>query len=79
MVNAIVAIMVLFFFDSTDQTKTAMRKFDKGWLITGVIILLVCLVWFITFKDGRRILRQTEKEPVPYYSEESGEDEETNP
>jgi hypothetical protein len=59
-----------------------MRTSNFGWLITAVIILGVIWIWIITIQDGRRIISRGERqdhEPVPYYSKEHGEDEDTNP
>lgn len=59
-----------------------MKTSNLGWLITAVIILGVIWVWIITIQDGRRILTIGERhdpDPVPYYSREHGEDEDTNP
>jgi hypothetical protein len=57
-----------------------MRGKAFEWLVTAAIILVVIWVWMLTVQDGRRILnRDRNQDPVPYFSKEHGEDEDTNP
>jgi hypothetical protein len=54
------------------------------WVITAVIILLIGFIWIVTIQDGKRILSRGKAgyrntEPVPYYSQEHGEDADSNP
>lgn len=43
-----------------------MRSPMLGWLITGIVILIVLLVWFLTIRNGQKLIEEPNREPVPY-------------
>jgi hypothetical protein len=56
-----------------------MRTRNLVWVIGGILILGIISLWILTIQEGNRILNRNKSEPVPYYSKESGEDEDKNP
>lgn len=45
-----------------------------GWLLTGIVILIVLLVWFLTIRNGKKLIEEPNREPVPYgmYAPDNG-------
>lgn len=43
-----------------------MRSPMLGWLLTGIVILIVLLVWFLTIRNGKKLIEDPNREPVPY-------------
>lgn len=43
-----------------------MRSPMLGWLLTGIVILIVLLVWFLTIRNGQKLIEDPNGDPVPY-------------
>lgn len=43
-----------------------MRSPMLGWLLTGIVILIVLLVWFLTIRNGKKLIEDPNGDPVPY-------------
>ncbi|MCD9014126.1 hypothetical protein [Parachryseolinea silvisoli] len=58
------------------MSKTITISKRTGWIMTGVAILVVIILWIATARDGHSLLNPDQPgttEPTPYDSRENGE------